>query len=170
MLHIYTGCGKGKTTAAVGLAVRGAGAGMNVFFMQFLKNGSSSEIKMLRNLGIDICCVPQCTKFTFNMSSDELSAVKAEHNKMLKEARELMISGTADMIILDEILGAYDKNLLDREIAAELICNAKSECELILTGRNAPELFVEKADYVTIMELKKHPYEKGIAARKGIEY
>ncbi len=170
MIHIYTGCGKGKTTAAIGLAVRGSGAGMNVYFMQLLKNGSSSEIGMLRKLGIKLRYVPQCEKFTFNMNTDELTAVKAEHNKILENVRELIISGIADMIVIDEFFGAYDKNLLDRKFASELICNSKFNCELILTGRNAPDFFVEKADYVTVMESKKHPYDKNIAARKGIEY
>lgn len=170
MIHIYTGCGKGKTTAAVGLAIRGAGAGMNVFFMQFLKDGSSSEIEMMRKLGIRIRSTPQCKKFTFNMSDGELSAVRAEHNRILENVRELMNSGKADMIILDEFFGALDKNLLDRDFAEKLICESKFSGELILTGRNAPDVFVERADYVTVMELKKHPYENGISARRGIEY
>lgn len=168
MLHIYTGNGKGKTTAAAGLAVRGAGAGFQVYFYQFLKDGSSSEAAMLRKLGI-ITENSVCTKFAFAMTEKEKAELRTVQNNMLLKIRELITSKTADMIILDEFFGAYSENLLDRRLAESFV-EIKENCEIILTGRNAPDFFLNVADYATEMKEKKHPYNKGIKARKGIEY
>ena len=171
MLHIYTGNGKGKTTAAVGLAVRANGAGKKVYFFQFLKNGTSSEISELKKLGIETACTPDCDKFTSAMSAAELKTVTAQHNELLSRAKEAILSGKADLIVLDESIGAYNKRLLDTDKASELIeLPASSECELVLTGREAPQELCTLADYVTEMLAHKHPYNKGIKARKGIEY
>lgn len=169
MIHIYTGDGKGKTTSATGLAVRGAGAGMRVFFFQFMKNYGSSEIVMLEKIGIPVVCCKECSKFIFQMNETEISAVKDSHNIILDKIYHIIQSDSADMIILDEFFSAYNKNLLDRERAEKIIL---SECsvEIILTGRNAPDLFIDKADYVTVMTKVKHPYDNGTYARKGIEY
>lgn len=169
MIHIYTGDGKGKTTLAVGLAVRGAGAGMRVFFFQFMKNGSSSEIRMLENMGINVICCRECSKFTFLMNEEELSAVKNTHNNMLEKAESIIIGGIADMVVLDEFIGTYNGNLFDRELAERVVLS-KTDTEIVLTGRNAPKIFTDKADYVTVMQKEKHPYDKGTGARKGIEY
>ena len=162
MLHIYYGNGKGKTTAAVGLAVRAAGSGMKTAFIQFLKNGTSSEITSLRSLGIRVNSAVSCTKFTFQMNE--------EHNALIDEAAALVGDGF-QLLVLDEFIGAYGKLLLDRDKAAELLDKAeRAGCEIVLTGRDpAPEL-TERADYLTEMCAVRHPYEKGIAARIGIEY
>ena len=171
MIHIYTGNGKGKTTAAVGLAVRAAGAGMRVCFTQLLKNGSSSEIIILKKLGIMVSCAENCNNFTFAMTDQERCDLAEEHNHLLKTAEILMQNKKVDLLVLDEFMAAYNGGLLDRELAAKILeTAARSGTELVLTGRNAPEQFVEMADYVTIMEARKHPYEQGITARKGIEY
>lgn len=169
MIHIYTGDGKGKTTSAAGLAVRGAGAGMRVFFFQFMKNGSSSEIRMLENMGINVICCRECSKFTFLMNEKELSAVRNTHNIMLEKAWSIINKNTADMVVLDEFIGAYNSSLFDRELAEKIVLS-RTDIEIILTGRNAPEIFTDKADYVTVMQKEKHPYDKGTGARKGIEY
>lgn len=169
MIHIYTGDGKGKTTSAVGLAVRGAGAGMRVFFFQFMKDGSSSEIRMLENIGITVISCSECSKFTFLMNEKELSAVRSTHNSMLKRVESIINCGMADMVIFDEFTGTYNSNLFDRELAEKVILS-KTNAEIVLTGRNAPKVFTEKADYITIMQKEKHPYDRGTGARKGIEY
>ncbi len=170
MLHIYYGNGKGKTTAAVGLAVRAAGSGMKTAFIQFLKYGTSSEITSRRSLGIRVSSAVSCTKFTFQMNEEELRQLKEEHNALIDEAAALVGEGL-QLLVLDEFIGAYGKLLLDRDKAAELLDKAeRAGCEIVLTGRDpAPEL-TERADYLTEMCAVRHPYEKGIAARIGIEY
>ena len=118
MLHIYYGNGKGKTTAAVGLAVRAAGAGMKVGFFQFLKNGSSSEIAVLKKLdSIEVFCCDKCNKFTFSMNEQELDEITQQHTEMLKKAVELLNNDEIQLLILDEFLDAYNKKLIDMEFA-----------------------------------------------------
>jgi len=170
MLHIYCGNGKGKTTAAVGLAVRAAGSCMKTAFIQFLKNGTSSEAASLRSLGITVRAAESCTKFTFQMNEEELRRLGEEHDSLLDEAERLVEDGVK-LLVLDEFIGAYGKPLLSREKAVSLLDKAeKSGCEVVLTGRDpAPEL-TDRADYITEMRAVRHPYEKGIAARPGIEY
>lgn len=170
MLHIYTGNGKGKTTSAVGLAVRAAGAGLKVYFLQLMKDGSSSEIEMLRQLGVNVRAAKSCCKFTFQMNEAERAAAAAEHNAILSEAAELIRSGSADLIVLDEFFCALSKELLNRELAESVILGDTGDTELVLTGRGACSPFTEKADYITEMIPVKHPYEKCITARKGIEF
>lgn len=166
ILHIYHGNGKGKTTSAVGLSIRASGAGLKVVFLQFLKNGNSSEIKILEkteNIKVLFCDV--CDKFTFQMNSAEKSIVTERHNFMINQA----FSEKADMVILDEFLDAYNKNMIDKKISEKLILD-NTAMEIILTGRNPAEIFLEKADYISEINAIKHPYERGITARKGIEY
>ena len=167
MVHIYHGNGKGKTTAAVGLAVRAAGAGLEIMFVQFLKNGSSSEIRIIEKIeNIKVQCCKECRKFTFQMNDNEKNAVTEKHNHMLEQA----FKNGADMIILDEFLDAYNKNMLDRSLAEKLITENAENIEIILTGRNPSEKFIETADYISEITAVRQPYEKGIAARMGIEY
>lgn len=165
ILHIYHGNGKGKTTAAVGLAIRAAGAGLNVMFVQFLKNGNSSENKILKQINnICVICCEVCNKFTFRMNDEEKAAVTERHNDMINQA----FRSSADVIILDEFLDAYNKNMTDRKISGNMILSDNRE--IILTGRNPAEIFLEHADYISEIKAVRHPYEKGITARKGIEY
>ena len=170
MLHVYTGNGKGKTTAAVGLGVRAYGAGLRVAFFQFLKNGSSSEIGVLRSLpGMVVEACECCDKFVFRMNDDEKAAVRARHDKELSAAIELVRSGKVDMLIMDELIGAFNMKLIDEEKALLLNKLAKN-CEIVLTGRDPDEHFKTAADYISEINSVRHPYEKGISARKGIEY
>lgn len=170
MLHIYHGNGKGKTTAAVGLAVRAAGAGMKVLLCQFLKDGTSSEISVLRDIpGIEVRACECCDKFTFQMNEDELSQVRRRHDELLNEAAEFARKeGSA--VILDELLDAYNMGLLDTQLADRLILGSELRAELVLTGRDPLPEFIQRADYVSEISAVKHPFESGTAARKGIEY
>ena len=171
MIHIYTGDGKGKTTAAVGLAVRASGAGKRVCFVQFLKNGTSSEIEQLRKLGINVMCAESCNKFTYAMNEDELNDLIEDHDSLIREAGRLISKKQLDLLVLDEFIGAYNKELFDTINAEKLIALASAEgCEVVMTGRNAPESLCGFADYITEMKAVRHPYEKGIPARLGIEY
>ncbi len=169
MIHIYTGSGKGKTTAATGLAVRAAGSGMRVCFFQFLKNGSSSEIGILRNIGIDVRFSADCGKFSFHMTPEDREIVTSAHNELLRCALDIVTSGSADMVVLDEIFAAYNNSLLDRRLARSIVSSA-GNTELVLTGRSPSRFFRERADYISRIDAVKHPFTKGIRARKGIEY
>lgn len=164
MIHIYMGDGKGKTTAAVGAAVRAKGAGKKVVFCQFLKNGTSSEISMLDKLGITVDFCPSINKFLFQMT---------EHEKLMFKIRNIEILNAidatdADVIILDEFLDAYNENIIDRQPAQKFITEFTGE--IIMTGREAPQEFIDIADYITVMTKIRHPYDNGTPARKGIEF
>lgn len=142
---------------------------MKIFFFQFMKNGSSSEISILEKIGITVMYCCECNKFTFQMNEEEISNIKISHNRILNEAINIIESRSADMIVLDEFFGAYNANLFDRELAGKIV-SCDSDTEIILTGRDAPAVFIDKADYITIMQKEKHPYDRGAGARKGIEY
>lgn len=171
MLHIYYGNGKGKTTAAVGLTVRACGAGMKTAFFQFLKNGSSSEIEILRSMNsVQVFCCIECNKFTFEMSDEDKKVVTLCHDRMLQKAANLLDNNDVQLIVLDEFLDAYNKNLINKEISNQFIDNYLQKCEIIMTGRDPSEELKKCADYLTEMKAVKHPYDNGISARKGIEY
>lgn len=166
-LHIYCGDGKGKTSAALGLALRAAGAGMKVCFVQFMKGGETSELNALRL--ITNITVTRCDKnygFYKNMTENDKADITACHDKLISSAVE---SG-ADVIILDEFNSAYGYNLISRTKAAQLILNDSNNAEIVLTGRNPAEIFISAADYISEIKCCKHPFAEGIAARKGIEY
>ena len=171
MIHIYSGEGKGKTTAAIGLAVRAAGAGLRVFFYQFLKNGSSSEIPVLESLkGVNVRCCRNCNKFTKDMNDDEKAAVTAEQNSMLIEIKNIIKAEAADVIIMDEFIGAYNKQLMDRLFAEVMLKEFPESMELILTGREPSQFLCRVADYHSEINELKHPFKKGMKSRRGIEY
>ena len=171
MLQIYCGDGKGKTTASVGLAVRAAGAGKKIGFFQFLKDGSSSEINVLKKIkGIQIEFCEKCSKFLFQMNESELDEVKSRQNEMLRKALDMLENGDIELLIFDEFAAAYNKNTLDRELADKVIFEHKNDSEIILTGREPDKKFIESADYVSEIAAVKHPYNNGVTARKGIEY
>lgn len=170
MIHIYCGDGKGKTTAAVGLAVRAKGAGMSASVFQFLKNGSSSEISMLSSLGIPAEGCASCTKFTFQMNDEEKKSVYECHNQMLFNIRKFAAENDNVLIVMDEFLDAYNKGMLDRKLSEDIIREISGKSEIILTGRNPAAVFTEQADYISEIKAVKHPYSRGITARKGIEY
>lgn len=166
-VQIYTGNGKGKTTAAIGLAVRCAGAGGRALFCQFLKKGDSSEWAALRHLKDRI------THRAFGSGGFIRGAPSAEDLRLARtgmdEARQALSSGDYDLIVLDELLGALAKGLVDNQAVFDLLCQRPPHTELVLTGRNAPAELVEKADLVTEMREIKHYYQQGVTSRTGIE-
>ena len=169
LIHYYYGNGKGKTTAAMGLAVRAMGNGLQVLVVQ-LKNGSSAEIGMLRQMGARVLAVEGLTGFTFQMTPEEKAACAAEQNLNLEAALAAAVEGSCDLLILDEIGSALDTNMVSRERLQFLIEHRANTVEIVMTGHKLDPMLHEYADYVTRMEKQKHPYERGIAARKGIEY
>ncbi len=164
MLHIYCGDGKGKTTAALGLAIRAAGAGLRVHIVQLMKGAPTSELAALAK--IPEITIARCDRdygFSWKMSERDKSEITACHNRLLGEAFAL----GADMVILDEFNSAYANDLLDRETAERLI--AEAAAEIVLTGRNPDPKLLGKADYISEIKCVRHPYERGVAARRGIE-
>lgn len=170
LVHIYTGNGKGKTTAAVGLGVRAAGSGMKVLMVQFCKGSSSAEENSLDKLkpNVEIYKIKQIDKFSWQLTSQE----KEEMQKITMDLFDYALNQaqSKDMIILDEIMAAITTGLIDAKRVSDFIKNKPSKLELILTGRNAPKELIELADYVSEINAVKHPMSKGIQAREGIEY
>lgn len=167
-IHVYTGDGKGKTTAAVGLAARAAGQGLKVAFFQFLKSGFSGEMMVLSKAGVSFVSPQKGVKFVCDMTDEEKAEYKVRQTEALERA--IFMSDTLDVLVLDEVIGAYNEDVVDRELLMNLIQTKPAQLELVLTGRKANEEFINAADYVTEMKCIKHPYDKGILARKGIEF
>ncbi len=199
MIHVYYGDGKGKTSAAIGLAVRAAGAGKKVLFTQFMKGIISSEIGVLESIpGIEVLVVGKQFGFYRDMGQEEKTAITRRHNEILLEIERRMKTGKAEVVIMDEITSAYRYQLAEKELVQKVLYLAKekgdgggsvgaaermertagmeraetaeTDIELVLTGRDPDESFLEVADYITEMRMERHPYEKGIPARKGIEW
>jgi len=172
LTHIYFGNGKGKTTAALGLALRAAGFGVKVVIVQFLKDWQCGEIS---SLGL----LPNVTVlrgkssggvFVRDMSDDEKAETKAIHDENLVMALELHAGGNCDLLVLDEALDAYSLGLLDEKLFVGLMKNKPENLELVITGHKPEGWMHDLADYVTEMIKHKHPYDIGIQARKGIEF
>ena len=169
MLQIYCGDGKGKTTAAVGLAVRGAGADMEVLFVQFMKGSYTSELTALEKIPrIEIRRCDRDHGFFKNMTDADKADITRCHNELLEYAF-VNVGRKPGMIVLDEFCAAYNYGLIDKERAERLILESKDEIEIILTGRDPAEIFQNAADYISEIKCVRHPYSKGIAARKGVE-
>lgn len=172
LVHIYTGDGKGKTTAAVGLGVRASGRGLKVLMIQFLKGVETGEVEALKKLapGFTIHRGQITGKFMWNMNEEELKELKAAQEDMFKLALEASAGGSCDLIILDEIMAAVNTGMVPIQDVVRLVRNKPRSLEIVLTGRDAPKELVELADYVSEINMVKHPFEKGINARKGIEF
>lgn len=166
LVHLYCGDGKGKTTAAMGLALRALGQGMQVVVVQFLKNGTSGELEPLRTLGATVYSGKPGAKFTFQMNAEEKAQATQENNARLAEA----LQQPCDLLILDEICAARNSGLVDEALAKQAVLERPQHREVVLTGRNPEAWMVEAADYITEMQPRRHPYEQGIPARKGIEF
>jgi len=169
MVHIYCGDGKGKTTASVGLAVRAAGCGKKVMFSQFFKDGSSSEISVLRdlpNVELNICTKKH--PFFFRMTEEEKEKAKCDYRLLFDKAEEAVKNGV-DLLVMDEAVSACNHGMIDEDAVIELLKN-RGETEIVLTGRDPSEALVNEADYISEVRKIKHPFDKGIHARKGIEF
>jgi len=166
-VQIYTGNGKGKTTAALGLALRAAGAGLKVYVGQFIKSGCYSEIKSLKKLKKHIK-VEQYGRGCFIKGKPKAADIKLAE-KGLKKAKKAIYSKIYDVVILDEINIAIRLGLLNLKEVCGLIKSKPKNIELVLTGRAAHRHLLKLADLVTEMKEIKHYYNKGVKARKGIE-
>lgn len=169
MIHIYCGDGKGKTTAAMGLALREAGHGRRVIIAQFLKNAGSGERAALAMLPtVELLPVPQDMKFTFRMTQEEKRAETVRQSALL--IRAFQAAERADLLVLDELCAALSSEMVELERVLKLLKACPSSLEVVITGRNPPPQLLEQADYITEMKKQRHPYERGIAAREGVEW
>lgn len=177
MLQIYCGDGKGKTTAAIGLVIRAAGHGIPVRLVQFLKDGTSGELNILREMkNISIETPDNFYGFVKNMTEEQKDTVRKEYTDMLKHTddwerkmqseAENMISS---VIVMDEVLHACNYGLLSEDKLIEFVDRYREHTEIVLTGRNPSERLMEMADYISEIDKIKHPFDKGVFARKGIE-
>ena len=169
LVQIYTGNGKGKTSAAFGLALRAVGRGLKVYIIQFVKGGFDyGELYVVDKLPNFKLKAFGRGKFVTEKPPGKKDIKLAE--EALSLAEKVVKSGEHDIVILDEINVALNLKLIETEKVVELIKNKPKHVELVLTGRYAPSEIIEAADLVTEMREVKHPYNKGFQARKGIEY
>ena len=169
LIHIYCGDGKGKTTAAVGLAVRAAGAGKRVLFAQFLKTDTSSEIGVLRKIdGIEVRHCNTVRGRVRNMSAAQKKTVAEDYSRFLTEL--FRAAPEYDLLILDEAAAACRHGLISAGLLAEYLRNKPDALEVVLTGRDPDPELMALADYITEMKKIRHPFDRGIRARQGIEF
>jgi len=169
LIHIYTGDGKGKTTAAAGLAARAAGRGIPVIFVQFMKNRPTGEVESLSRLpGVTILRGKAGDGFSFTMTAEEQQKSREIHNENLRRAVELAREGDC-LLVLDEVMAALKYGLLEETMLREFLARRPQGVEVVLTGREPPDWLLETADYITEMKKVRHPYDRGITAREGIE-
>ena len=169
MIHIYYGDGKGKTTAAVGLAVRSCGNGKSVLFTQFLKSDNSGERRVLECLPkLTLPELPEKVKFVFDLSPDEHN----EYRAIVCNQFDFIVENIAkyDMIIADEIFSAVDVGFITLSDILALIKKCPDTTELVLTGHNVDKSILTYADYVTYMSKIKHPFDTGVRASRGVEF
>lgn len=168
LVHIYCGDGKGKTTCAFGLALRCAGTGAQVRIAQFLKSGDSGEVTAMQQFdNVELLRAKQGTKFTFQMNAAEKAQAARDHTQLLRQV--FADTQHLRMLVLDEIMAACTTGMVDTDELVSLIQARPPELEVVLTGRNPPQALLDLADYITEMKKIRHPYDKGITARRGIE-
>lgn len=171
-IEIYTGEGKGKTTVALGLGMRAAGNKMTVYMVQFLKGGETGELASIKKLEpyFKVFRFEKKRDFFWNLSDEEKDELKGEIRNAYDFCTDVLKNQKCDILIMDEIMGVLINRLLSEEDILKLMELKPKNVELVLTGRNVPLNIINKADLVTEMKPIKHYFEKGIAARKGIEY
>ncbi len=170
LVHVYCGDGKGKTTAGVGLCIRAAGYGYRVLICQFMKDDSSSERRILEKTGgITLLPVPDRELFSFQMDRQQKEDRKRTFADRLEQAFRIAGEEHYRMLFLDEVLYAVRASLIDEDQLVRLLRDRPEDLEVILTGRDPGERILELADYVSRIEKVRHPFDRGIQARCGIE-
>lgn len=171
LLHVYHGDGKGKTTAAMGLALRALGCGCRVIVAQFLKDGDSGELNAFQAFNNVQILSGKCVKgFTFTMTDQQKQSVSEEMLERFHYIVQRCEQGACDLVVLDELLDAVNCGLLPWEEVFCFLRQRPENIEVIVTGRNPRPELQELADYITEMKKIKHPYDRGISARKGVEF
>lgn len=166
LVHLYWGDGKGKTTAAMGLALRALESGRSVSIVQFLKGTESGEITQLIRLGASVRRGCAGGKFVFQMNEAEKAETRVQQTENLRAA----MAEKPGLLILDEACAAWELGMVDRTLLRYAVERKPAAQEVVLTGRSPAEWMQRVADYSTEMRCVRHPYEKGVAARRGIEF
>lgn len=171
MVHLYCGDGKGKTTAAAGLAVRAAGDGFRVIFAQFMKGSESGEVKVLDGLdNVEVMRAEAQDKFTFSMNEEERRLAAEENVRLLRRVEERAAEVKPFLLVLDEAVSAVYNDMITDEDLRGFIERNRDDYEIVITGGTPEVWMIDIADYVTDLQKIKHPFDNGLEARKGIEY
>ncbi len=170
LIHIYCGNGKGKTTACLGLTIRCAGHGNKVLFVQFLKSRPTGELNSLELLpNIEVLRGKETKKFTFQMTAEEKQEVLREHEQLFTRIKTKLTQENVQLLVLDEIIGACNTGVFDENQLLDFLKTKPQRLEVVLSGRDPSPELLELADYVSEICKRKHPFDKGIPARSGIE-
>ena len=170
LIHIYCGNGKGKTTTGMGLCTRAAGYGYKVLIYQFMKNNKTSERKILEKVeNITWIDGLEQEKFSFQMTEEEKAQRRVFYSEQLAKVTKEAVDGDYDVLFLDESIYTIRAGLLDESQLCDFLDHKPEKLEVILTGQGPSEELIKRADYVSEICMRKHPYEKGIPARPGIE-
>jgi len=171
-VQVYTGDGKGKTTAALGQGLRAAGRGLKVIMIQFLKGTETGELEAVKKLSpnFHIIRFAESKKFFWQLTEEEKEQLREKTQEEIQKLDEFMKDNSCDVLILDEIMAAIHNGLVSTEQVCRIIDGKPKGMELILTGRDVPQEIAARADLITEMRQIKHYMDKGVSARKGIEY
>lgn len=169
-VHIYCGDGKGKTTTGMGLCVRAAGYGYRVLIYQFMKNNSTSERKILEKIpNITIVNGLECEKFSFQMTEEEKKERKEFYESQFNLLVKMITEESYDVVFFDELIYTIGAGLFDEKLLLDFLKEKPEQLEVILTGQGPSPALTEAADYVSEIRKIKHPFDRGIPSRKGIE-
>jgi cob(I)alamin adenosyltransferase len=174
LIHIYCGEGKGKTTASLGLIVRSSGAGYKVVIMQCFKGGESSELRILESMpNVKVIHADLYKAYTWELNKAQKEHMIELHELMFQKSIEAVAEidpSQKVLLVLDEMIGATSYGYIDKDMVLDFLISKPANLEVVLTGRNPLPEFIELADYVSCINKVKHPYDRGINARKGIEF
>lgn len=169
LVHIYCGDGKGKTSAAIGLAVRAAGRGKKVLISRFLKTDDSGEVMILKEIpGITVLPCEKSFGFLFRMNEEQKKEAASYYQEQFEKT--VKMAERYDLLILDEMMASISGKMVPEERVLQFLQEKPENLEVVLTGRNPSDRLKEEADYISEILAVRHPYEKGIPAREGIEY
>ena len=169
LVHIYCGDGKGKTSAAIGLAVRAAGRGKKVLISRFLKTDDSGEVMILKEIpGITVLHCEKSFGFLFRMSEEQKKEAASYYQEQFEKT--VKMAERYDLLILDEMMASISGKMVPEERVLQFLQEKPENLEVVLTGRNPSDRLKEEADYISEILAVRHPYEQGIPAREGIEY
>lgn len=170
-VHIYCGDGKGKTSAAVGLAIRAAGRGRRVLIARFLKTDDSGEVPVLRQTdGIRVVPCERTFGFVFRMTKEEKEEAARYFQERFRKISEMAVQEGYDVVIFDELMASCNYHMVEEADVLRFLQEKPEEMEVVMTGRDPSEALLAAADYVSEIRMVKHPFTEGIPAREGIEY
>lgn len=170
-LHVYTGDGKGKTTAGMGLALRALGHGQKVLIAQFLKDGTSGELKALETFpGARVLRDQPMQGFVFRMTDSQKAKAREEQEKLLEDIKAKILAFEPQVTVLDEICVALSTGMVGQDAAFALMDVGLRFGDVVASGRGASQALMDRADYVTRLDSVKHPFDQGLPARQGIEW